>query len=240
MQNASTTSTLASALPVALLAGILLVVLVVYVIKPMLFDDDTQRPQAGGQQQQQTNAESRPDGSPSSGAVGTAYGLCSKYARDPSKLKAEEVKLMEELQGYALKFTNHMKTHPKYGKDKRVMDMVAAWNGVVLMAKGPSAMFVRPAGCIVIPNYGEGDLVRSWDRLTVLHELAHAAMPQKNNPHDGTWRSVYHWFAEVASSELGWDLSPSCFHCKDYGICSTKQCRKCNWTHYNSACKTAK
>ena len=235
MKNASMTSTLASALPIALLVGVLVIVLIVYVVKPLLDGDDAS---ARPSDQQTINAETRPDGSPSAGSINNAYGLCSKYAKDPATLRAEDAKLVAELQGYALKFTNYMKAHPKYSKDRRVILMLAAWNGVILMAKGAAAMFVRPAGCIVVPNYGAGDLERSWDRLTVLHELAHAALPQSNTPHDGTWRSVYHWFADVASSEMGWDLSPSCFHCKDYGMCSATQCRKCNWTHFNSVCKT--
>lgn len=64
-------------------------------------------------------------------------------------------------------------------------------------------------------------------RGVLVHEVAHAALD--DGKHSPAWRDMYVRLLQVATQDLGWDVSLERGSCPYYGVCERHECPRCRW-----------
>ena len=160
-------------------------------------------------------------------AAPLSHGHHRKH-RAPPVRTADASALAENLRNSARTFVDHMRLF--HASDTRAQKLFSTWAGAVVDTTAfPSrtvrGSFSKETGVLKL-RVTDPDLSDSQLRGVLLHELAHSNGLQ----HDVEWRDAFIFFCDVATRELGWDVTLSQNHnCRTHAICSARQCALCGF-----------
>lgn len=78
---------------------------------------------------------------------------------------------------------------------------------------------------VSVVNAAGAPLPRGVVLNVVVHEVAHAAMP--DGRHSPEWRDMYVALLRVATEDLGWQVTLECSSCRFYRVCGARDCPMC-------------
>ena len=134
-------------------------------------------------------------------------------------------KLKAHVQESAQTMLQHLRTY--HFANTRVQRLLSTWNGKVVDyefdRRSIRGSFSKETGVLKL-RIRDPDLSDAQLRGILLHEMAHSS----GDEHDSEWRETFVFFCNVATDELGWELTLSQPHnCKNYAICSSGDCVEC-------------
>jgi hypothetical protein len=122
-------------------------------------------------------------------------------------------------------FLKHLDVH--HGSDARTLRAMHAWNGriKIVREKGVIFRFSKRTGCLLVNP--DAPVASDPPRFiaVMLRHLAHTTCC----PHNSSWLDAYIFYLQVATEELGMNVSLECSDCTRYGVCYRAMCPRCSW-----------